>query len=81
VSYVCNAISQCYHIPAIPVPSFLNLTLCPSNQIIHSGRVTAFFDKFPEGANKVLKFKDVPLLYEGLDQSSADEIQGLCDEI
>jgi len=43
--------------------------------------VTAFFDKFPEGGNKVLKFKDVPLLYEGLDQSSADEIQGLCDEI
>jgi hypothetical protein len=29
----------------------------------------------------VLKFKDVPLLYEGLDQASADEIQGLCDEI
>ena len=28
-----------------------------------------------------MKFKDVPLLYEGLDQVSADEIQGLDDEI
>ena len=28
-----------------------------------------------------MKFKDVPLLYEGLDQASADEIQGLDDEI
>ena len=28
-----------------------------------------------------MKFKDVPLLYEGLDKVSADEIQGLDDEI
>jgi len=81
VHYVCNAISLCYYIPAIPIPSFLNLTLCPSNQIIHPGRVTGFFDQFPEKCNKVLKFKDVPLLYEGLDQRSADEIQALDHEI
>ena len=67
--------------PCVPIPSFLNLTLCPSNQIIHPGRVTGFFEKFPEHCGKVLKKKDVPLLYEHLDQRSADEIQALDDEI
>lgn len=74
VNYVCCAINNCYHIPTVPIPSFLNLTLCPSNQIIHPGRVVGFFDQFPEKCDKVLKFKDVPLLYEGLDDRSADEI-------
>jgi len=45
---VCDKIHGCYSIPAIPVNSFLNLTLCPSNQIIHPGRVTGFFDKFQD---------------------------------
>ena len=81
VHYVCQVMTNCYFIPTVPIPSFLNLTLCPSNQIIHPGRVTGFFSKFPETCEKVLKFKDVPLLYEGLDQVSADEIQGLDDEI
>lgn len=67
--------------PCVPIPSFLNLTLCPSNQIIHPGRVTGFFEKYPEQCCKVFKKKDVPLLYEHLDQRSADEIQALDDEI
>lgn len=65
----------------IPVPSYLNLTLCPSNQIIHPGRVLGFFNKFPNKAHEVLKFKDVPLLYEDLDQVSADCIENLDNEI
>ena len=81
VHYVCNAISLCYFIPCVPILSFLNLTLCPSNQIIHPGRVTGFFEPLKEQANTVIKMKDLPLLYEGLDQRSADEIQYLDDEI
>jgi len=65
----------------VPIPSFLNLTLSPSNQIIHPGRVTGFFSRLPEKANTISKFKDVPLLYEGLDNESADEILGLDSEI
>jgi len=81
VHYVSNALSQSFHMPCIPIPSFLNLTLCPSNQIIHPGRVTGFFEKFPDQCTTVFKKKDVPLLYEGLDQRSADEIQALDNEI
>jgi len=55
--------------------------LCPSNQIIHPGRVTGFFEKYPEQCCKVFKKKDVPLLYEDLDEKSAHEIQVLDDEI
>ena len=68
-----------YFIPSVPLPNFLSLTLCPSNQIIHPGRVYGFFKgwdgKTPYNA------KDMPLLYEGLDQASADEIQFLDNEI
>ena len=74
IHYACNAISLIYYLPCIPIPSFLNLTLCPSNQIIHPGRVVGFFKRFPEKAGKILSFKDVPLLYEGLDDESAAEI-------
>lgn len=81
VHYIANAMSQSFFMPCLPVPNFMNLTLCPSNQIIHPGRVTGFFMQYPDKANQVFKLKDVPLLYEGLDQQSADEIQGLDDEI
>ena len=81
IHYICNALSQCYFLPAVPIPSFLNLTLCPSNQIIHPGRVTGFFDQFPEKCAKVLSLKDVPLLYEDLDERSAAEIAALDNEI
>lgn len=67
--------------PSVPIPSFMTLTLCPSNQIIHPGRVVGFFKRFPEKANKVIQLKDLPLLYEGLDQESADEIAALDSEI
>ena len=74
VHYVCNVLSQCFYLPSVPIPSFMNLTLCPSNQIIHPGRVTGFFSQFPEKCDKVFSLKDVPLLYEDLDDASADEI-------
>lgn len=81
VHYVCNALSHLYFVPAVPVPNFLTLTLSPGNQIIHPGRVTGFFGQFKMKANQVLRQKDVPLLYEDLDQICADEITWLDDEI
>ena len=68
-----------YFIPSVPLPNFLSLTLCPSNQIIHPGRVYGFFKNWD--GKSAFNAKDIPLLYEGLDQASADEIQFLDDEI
>lgn len=77
--FACNSMSLCYFIPAIPVPGFLNLTLCPSNQIIHPGRVYAFFKSW-DGKSS-FDPKTMPLLYEDLDEEGAKEIQYLDDEI
>ena len=62
---VSSVLSLVYYIPTIPIPNFLNLTLCPSNQIIHPGRVFAFFKNWD--GKKTFKAKEMPLLYEDLD--------------
>ncbi len=67
-----NMCSLLYYIPTHIVPNFLNLTLCPSNQIIHPGRMVGFFKDWD--GKTTFDPKDIPLLYEGIDQESADEI-------
>lgn len=79
VHYACNALTHCYFIPTIPIPGFLNLTLCPSNQIIHPGRVFAFFKDWD--GQSTFEASTMPKLYEDLDDASANEIQYLDDEI
>lgn len=65
----CYLLSLFYTIPSIVVPNFLNMTLCPSNQIIHPGRVYSFFKDW----DGVTPFKkaEMPLLYEEIDEDSA----------
>jgi hypothetical protein len=79
VNDACALMTQLYGIPSIVVPNFLNLTLCPSNQIIHPGRVYSFFKSW-DGKTPFNK-EDMPLLYEEIDEDSANEIQLLDDEI
>ena len=79
VHYACNAMALSYHIPAIPLPGFLNLTLTPSNQIIHPGRVYAYFKDWD--GETTFDAKSMPLLYEDLTEEGAHEIQLLDDEI
>jgi hypothetical protein len=76
---VCQLMTLFYTIPSIVVPNFLNLTLCPSNQIIHPGRVYSFFKNW-DGVTP-FKRSEMPLLYEEIDDDSAHEIQLLDDEI
>lgn len=75
----CQVMSLLYTIPCIVVPNFLNLTLCPSNQIIHPGRVYNFFKNWD--GQSTFKKSEMPLLYEDIDEGSADEIQFLDNEI
>ena len=79
VHEVCTLMTLSYFIPSVPMPNFLSLTLCPSNQIIHPGRVYGFFKDWD--GKSPFNAKDMPLLYEGLDQASADEIQFLDKQI
>lgn len=75
----CQLTSLLYGIPSKVVPNFLSLTLTPSNQIIHPGRVFSFFKNW-DGKTPFNK-EEMPLLYEELDEDSAKEIQLLDNEI
>lgn len=79
VHEVCQKMSLLYYIPCIVVPNFLSLTLCPSNQIIHPGRVYSFFKDWD--GKSTFKKSEMPLLYEEIDDDSAREIQLLDNEI
>lgn len=72
VQDACKLMTLLYGIPSLVVPNFLSLTLTPSNQIIHPGRVYSFFKnwdmKTPFDKSKM------PLLYEEIDDDSANEI-------
>lgn len=76
---VCNIISLLFSTPTVPIPNFLCLTLTPSNQIIHPGRVYGYFKDW-DGKSGYDQ-KKLPKLYAGLDDASADAIQALDDEI
>lgn len=76
---VSNLISLLYATPTAPIPNFLCLTLTPSNQIIHPGRVYGFFKDW-DGKTGFDPLK-LPKLYAQLDDASADAIQALDDEI
>ena len=55
------------------------MTLCPSNQIIHPGRVYGFFKDWD--GKSTFEASKMPKLYEDLDDVSAHEIKVLDLEI
>lgn len=68
-----------FGIPTVPLPNFLCLTLTPSNQIIHPGRMLGVFKDWD--GKTPYDPKKIPLLYEDMDDISADLMQELDDEI
>jgi hypothetical protein len=76
---IATMIGYLYGIPAIVTANFLSLTLTPSNQIIHPGRVFGVFRDW-DGKTPIHKSK-IPLVYEEMDDVSAKHIQDLDDEI
>eukprot|EP01015_Nassula_variabilis_P023881 TRINITY_DN4507_c0_g1_i6.p1 TRINITY_DN4507_c0_g1~~TRINITY_DN4507_c0_g1_i6.p1 ORF type:complete len:210 (+),score=36.52 TRINITY_DN4507_c0_g1_i6:108-737(+) len=68
-----------FGIITLPIPNFLCLTLYPSNQIIHPGRMYGIFQDWD--GKKSFEPNQVPFLYEDMDDISADMLQKLDDEI
>lgn len=67
-----------------PLPNYLNLTLTPSNPILHTTRLKALFKDYKEGT----VYERVPLFYEEWNDESSelllkcdDEVQKLCNSI
>ena len=57
------------------IPNFLNLTMTPSNPILHTTRLRTLFGDWHEG----IKYDSVPLFYEEWDDASS-ELLIACDE-
>ncbi|CEG50121.1 octopine dehydrogenase [Plasmopara halstedii] len=73
-----------YDIPCKPLANFLNLTLTPSNQIIHPARYYAIFrdwDGKKTYALEELKKRDGLTLYADFDEFSAEQLTMLDNEL
>jgi len=81
---VADWLARLYDIPCSTIPNFLNLTLTPSNQIIHPARYYAIFKDW-DGKRaytmEELKARNGLTLYEDFDELSAEELACLDNEL
>ena len=77
-------IEEVFKINCEALPEYLNLTLTPSNPILHTTRLYTLFSRYSSG--KV--YKELPLFYEEWDQETTklifkcdSEVQGLCEKL
>ena len=77
----CEIIEAIFDMPCKVIPNFLNLTMTPSNPILHTTRLRTLFKDWKPG----VVYDSVPLFYEEWDDESSellfacdDEVQGIC---
>ena len=77
----CELISSIFDMPCTQLPNYLNLTLTPSNPILHTTRLRIIFKDYQEGK----EYEYVPLFYEEWDDESSEllircdnEVQQIC---
>lgn len=83
-----NAIAQIvediFNIKCSALPNYLNLTLTPSNPILHTTRLKTIFKDYKEG----VKYDSLPLFYEEWNDETSellfkcdDEVQNICKSL
>lgn len=70
-----EVISGIFDMPCKVIPNFLNLTMTPSNPILHTTRLRTLFGNWHPGVT----YDSVPLFYEQWDDTSS-ELLIACDE-
>lgn len=77
----CKIIEAIFDMPCKVIPNFLNLTMTPSNPILHTTRLRTLFKDWKPG----VVYDSVPLFYEEWDDESSellfacdDEVQEIC---
>ena len=80
----CKLIESIFDIPCKFIPNYLNLTLTPSNPLLHTTRLRTLFKDYQEG----VYYQELPLFYEEWDDESSklllkcdDELQTICKAI
>lgn len=74
-------VSELLDMPCVALPNYLNLTLTPSNPILHTTRLRTIFADYHEG----MTYDRIPLFYEGWNDATSelllkcdDEVQQIC---
>lgn len=77
-------VSELFDIPCIDMPNYLNVTLTPSNPILHTTRLRCIFKDYQNGK----LYDNVPLFYEDWNNESSDllikcdnEVQEICSKL
>lgn len=80
----CKIISSIFDMKCSALPNYLNLTLTPSNPILHTTRLRTIFKDYKKGKT----YNTLPLFYENWDNESSellfkcdDEVQAICGAI
>ena len=81
VEQCCKIIYGIFNIPCKAIPNFLNLTMTPSNPILHTTRLRTLFKDWKPG----VMYDSIPLFYEEWDNESSElliacdnEVQEIC---
>ena len=73
--HCADIIQSIFDIPCEPLPVYLNITLTPSNQILHTSRLRSMLSDYHEGR----VYDSLPLFYGDWDDASS-ELLLKCDE-
>jgi len=73
---VADALANLTSIPFLDIGDFLQITLNPGNQLLHPGILFRLFDGKVDAV-----FNEPPLFYESLDETGADLLQAMGDEL
>ena len=76
VDKCCSIIQDIFDIPCISVPNYLNITLTPSNPILHTTRLCALFRDYHDG----VVYPYIPLFYEEWNDASSELLLACDDE-
>lgn len=80
----CKLIESILDIKTSPLPNYLNITLTPSNPLLHTTRLKNLFGDYREG----VVYENVPLFYEDWNNETSElllacdeEVQELCKKL
>lgn len=81
VKKCCDILTGIFDMPCKEIPNYLNLTMTPSNPILHTTRLRTLFEDYKPG----VMYDSVPLFYEEWNDASSrlliacdEEIQEIC---
>ena len=81
VKKCCEIMEDIFDMPCKAIPNFLNLTMTPSNPILHTTRLRTLFENYEPGVT----YNSVPLFYEEWNDASShlliacdEEVQEIC---